>query len=120
MANVGWRLFTIDHWKGSGQGCWKGGRYFWDKRNFWIDHCKTRWMYANLQAIQAIRGFVKHQIGNAPTINKPTSAPKVMAITENWELNIGPIVVGMIKTWFTNSFGPTRMVFLLVWRIWGH
>jgi hypothetical protein len=34
-------------------------------------------MYANLQAIQAIRGFVKHKIGNAPTINKPTSAPKV-------------------------------------------
>jgi hypothetical protein len=38
-------------------------------------------MYANLQAIQAIRGFVKHQISNAPTINKPTSAPKVMATT---------------------------------------
>jgi hypothetical protein len=42
---------------------------------------QTRWMYANLQAIQAIRGFVKHQISNAPTINKPTSAPKVMATT---------------------------------------
>jgi hypothetical protein len=28
-----------------------------------------------------------------------------MATTKNWELNIRPIVVGMIKTWFTNSFG---------------
>lgn len=55
-------------------------------------------MYDNLQAIQPIRGFVKHQIGNAPTIKKPTSAPKVMATTKNWELNIGPIIVGMIKT----------------------
>jgi hypothetical protein len=55
-------------------------------------------MYANLQAIQAIKGFVKHQIGNAPTINNLTSAPKVMARTENWELNIGLIIVGMIET----------------------
>jgi hypothetical protein len=55
-------------------------------------------MYANLQAIQAIRGFVKHQIDNAPTINKPMKAPKVIAATKKWKFNIGPIVVGMIKT----------------------
>jgi hypothetical protein len=54
-------------------------------------------MYDNLQAIQPIRGFVKHQIGNAPIINKTTNAPKVMATTEKWEFNIGPIVVGMIE-----------------------
>lgn len=47
----------------------KGWNLFSDKGKFWFDHYNTRWMYANLQAIQAIRGFVKHQTNNAPTIN---------------------------------------------------
>jgi len=34
MENVGWRFFTIDHWKGSGQDCWKGGIYFGTKESF--------------------------------------------------------------------------------------
>ncbi len=53
MANVKWGASNTNYLEGSGQGCWRGGRVFWNKWKSSIDYGKTRWIYIK-QNIQVV------------------------------------------------------------------
>jgi len=46
MTNVRLGASKTCHLKGSGQGCWRGGTFFWNKIKFSIGCGKTKCVYA--------------------------------------------------------------------------
>ncbi len=97
MANVKWGASNTSYLEGSGEGCWRGGRVFWNKWKSSINYGKTKWIYTKTKHPSGCR-CVSHQIGEAYANSKPTSAPKVVVMKEDWEPNIGLAILGEEKS----------------------